>query len=78
MNLFSQKQAAKQINGNVNGNVNANSAVINQSQNDLTYEEIDLLLRLLATTNFPVKDIEVLYHTLVKLHQQREVKKQQN
>jgi len=36
------------------------------------------LLRILATTNFPVKDIEVLYHTLVKLHQQREVKKQQN
>lgn len=74
MNLFSQKQAAKQI----NGNGNANLAATSQNQNDLTYEEIDLLLRILATTNFPVKDIEVLYHTLVKLHQQREVKKQQN
>lgn len=72
MNLFTQKQAAKQINGNANGN----PTVISQTQNDLTYEEIDLLLRILATTNFPVKDIEVLYHTLVKLHQQREVKKQ--
>jgi hypothetical protein len=71
MNLFTQKQAAKQINGNAN-------VTVNQSQNELTYEEIDLLLRILATTNFPVKDIEVLYHTLVKLHQQREVKKQQN
>lgn len=76
MNLFSQKQAAKQINGNAN--VNGNSAITNQNQNELTYEEIDLLLRILATTNFPVKDIEVLYHTLVKLHQQREAKKQQN
>lgn len=74
MNLFSQKQAAKQINDNANGN----PTVISQTQNDLTYEEIDCLLRILATTSFPVKDIEVLYRTLVKLHQQREVKKQQN
>lgn len=69
MSLFSTKQSVtKQING----------TQPNQNQHDLNYDEIDLILRLLATTNFPVKDIEVLYHTLVKLHQQREVKKQQN
>jgi|JI10StandDraft_1071094.scaffolds.fasta_scaffold01829_20 hypothetical protein len=71
MSLFSAKQpVTKQINGTM--------AQPNQNQHDLNYDEIDLILRLLATTNFPVKDIEVLYHTLVKLHQQREVKKQQN
>lgn len=36
----------------------------------LTASEIELILRLLATTNFPVKDIEVLYNALIKLQEQ--------
>lgn len=36
----------------------------------LTASEIELVLRLLATTNFPVKDIEVLYTALIKLQEQ--------
>lgn len=36
----------------------------------LTASEIELILRLLATTNFPVKDIEVLYTALIKLQEQ--------
>lgn len=36
----------------------------------LTASEIELVLRLLATTNFPVKDIEVLYTVLIKLQEQ--------
>ena len=36
----------------------------------LTASEIELVLRLLATTNFPVKDIEVLYTALLKLQEQ--------
>ena len=33
----------------------------------LTSNEIELILKLLAQTSFPVKDIEVLYLTLFKL-----------
>jgi len=36
----------------------------------LTASEIELILRLLSTTNFPVKDIEVLYTALIKLQEQ--------
>lgn len=36
----------------------------------LTRAEIEVVLRLLATTNFPVKDIEMLYSALIKLQEQ--------
>lgn len=68
MSLFGQKQATKPTNGTTVANL----------QTDLTHDELDLIIRLLATTHFPVKEIETLYQTLVKLHQQRELKKQQN
>jgi len=36
----------------------------------LTRAEIEVVLRLLASTTFPVKDIEVLYSALIKLQEQ--------
>lgn len=37
---------------------------------DLTMPEIELILRLVSQTTFPVKDIETLYITLHKLQEQ--------
>ena len=36
----------------------------------LTAEEIELVLKLLGTTHFPVKDIEVLYRAIFKLQEE--------
>lgn len=37
---------------------------------DLGADDIELILKLLATCNFPVKDIERLYAVIVKLQQE--------
>jgi hypothetical protein len=41
-----------------------------QEDFSLTADEIEIVLRLLATTNFPVKDIESLYKSIYKLQEQ--------
>lgn len=40
-----------------------------QNQSELSPQEIELILKLLATTSFPVKDIEILYQTIFKLQE---------
>lgn len=44
--------------------------IIEESSNSLTKNEIELILRLLGTTHFPVKDIEILYKALYKLQEE--------
>jgi hypothetical protein len=57
MNLFSVKQqTSKQL--------------VPTDLNQLTKPEIELVLRLLSTTQFPVRDIEILYTLLLKLQEQ--------
>lgn len=57
MNLFSVKQqTSKQL--------------APTDLNQLTKPEIELVLRLLSTTQFPVRDIEILYTLLLKLQEQ--------
>ncbi len=38
----------------------------------LTKIEIELILKLLGTTSFPVKDIEILYNLIIKLQKLHE------
>ena len=57
MNLLNLKSQTKQLPQPAN-------------QFDLTQTEIELILRLLQQTNFPVKDIEVLYMAILKLQEQ--------
>lgn len=40
---------------------------LNSSPQELTAEEIELILKLLSTTTFPVRDIERLYQAILKL-----------
>lgn len=59
----------------MNFNLTKKQAVQKQVQvrdpnNDLTQPEIDLILRLLSQTTFPVKEIETLYIALYKLQNQ--------
>jgi len=59
----------------MNFNLTKKQAVQKQVQvrdpnNDLTQSEIDLILRLLSQTTFPVKEIETLYIALYKLQNQ--------
>lgn len=57
MNLFNVKQqTSKQL--------------VPTDLNQLTKPEIELVLRLLSTTQFPVRDIEILYTLLLKLQEQ--------
>jgi len=37
---------------------------------NLTAEELEVILRLLSTTHFPVKDIEFLYKAIYKLQEE--------
>ena len=59
MNLFAAKQkvAQKQVQ-------------VRNPDDDLTQSEIELILRLVSQTTFPVKDIETLYIALYKLQNQ--------
>lgn len=57
MNLLNLKSQTKQLPQPVN-------------QFDLSQNEIELVLRLLQQTTFPVKDIEVLYMAILKLQEQ--------
>lgn len=43
---------------------------LQQINSTLTAEEIELILRLLGTTHFPVKDIEILYIAIYKLQEE--------
>lgn len=45
-------------------------AQVQTSQFDLSAAEIEVILRLLQGTNFPVRDIETLYVAIVKLQEQ--------
>ena len=38
---------------------------------DFTYQEIDIIIRVLGTAQFPVKDIESLYRAIFKLQELR-------
>lgn len=57
MNLLNLKSQTKQLPQPAN-------------QFDLSQNEIELVLRLLQQTTFPVKDIEVLYMAILKLQEQ--------
>lgn len=57
MNLLNLKSQTKQLPQPTN-------------QFDLSQNEIELVLRLLQQTTFPVKDIEVLYMAILKLQDQ--------
>lgn len=48
---------------------------VRNSQLDLTASEIELILKLLGQTSFPVKDIETLYIALYKLQEQHKILK---
>ena len=39
---------------------------------DITFGEIDVVLRALSTSHFPVKDIDVLYTAIYKLQELRQ------
>lgn len=43
---------------------------VQNSQFDLSQAEIEVILRLLQGTTFPVRDIEILYVAIVKLQEQ--------
>lgn len=45
-----------------------------ESQYELNPIEIEVILRLIHQTTFPVKDIEVLYKTIIKLQEQYKLK----
>lgn len=47
-----------------------NTKSAQQIDNNLTASEIELILRLLGTTHFPVKDIEILYKAIYKLQEE--------
>lgn len=57
MNFLGQKNQAKE-------------PKIQTFPTDLTSSEIELVLRLLQTTTFPVRDIEILYNSIIKLQEQ--------
>lgn len=59
MNFLTQKQSAK-----------VQQPVPRLEANQLTQSEIEVVLRLLASTSFPVKDIEILYSAIIKLQEQ--------
>lgn len=40
-------------------------------ENTLTLEEVDLLVRVLGTASFPVREIEELYRAIYKLQELR-------
>lgn len=48
---------------------------VRNPQLDLTASEIELILKLLSQTSFPVKDIETLYIALYKLQEQHKILK---
>jgi hypothetical protein len=70
MNLFDAKNKTK-VNGQPQNPIVSNTM-------DLTAQEIELIMRILATAQFPIKDIEVLYLALTKLQEQFKVKTNTN
>ena len=45
--------------------------VDDSKQEAFTLQEVDILIRVIATASFPVKDIEPLYQAILKLQQLR-------
>lgn len=45
-------------------------------KNELTLEEVDIIIRVMGSATFPVKDIEPLYRAIYKLQELRNKLKQ--